>query len=282
MSPARSAGLVDTHCHIQSAGLSADDASRGERVTRGLWAEVSDLTADSTADAAYEAGVTRMICVGCDLDDSRLAIEFAGRRPDCWAAAGIHPHEAKDYQGGRKVPEFAALVEQPKVVAVGECGLDYHYEHSPRADQLKVLELQIELALTADKPLIFHVREAFDDFWTVLDGYKGQAIRGVLHSFTDSAANLSKALERGFYIGVNGIATFNKDPALTELYRSIPSDRLLLETDAPFLTPTPYRGTINEPKRLADVADFLARLRREDREGLAEATTKNARELFGI
>jgi TatD DNase family protein len=266
--------LVDTHCHIQSAGL-----SEGERVTRELWAK-SELSGDSMVDAAMKAGVTGLLCVGCDLEDSRLAIDFAKDHDGCWASIGIHPHEAQHYQGGRKVPEFAGLTTKPKVVAVGECGLDYYYEHSSKADQIIVLEFQIELALAADLPLIFHVREAFDDFWPVFDSYEG--IRGVVHSFTDSAENLAKALERGLYVGVNGIATFAKNPTQLEVYKSVPLDRLLLETDAPFLTPTPYRGTINEPKRLGAVADFLAELRGEDRARLAEATTENARQLFGI
>lgn len=270
--------LVDTHCHIQSAGV-----KRGERVTRELWAKAPELTAGSLAEAAQKAGVTRMICVGCDLDDSRLAVDFARGREGCWASAGIHPHEAKAYaphSEADRLIDFAALAQQPEVVAIGECGLDYYYEHSPKADQIKILEFQIDLALGAGKPLIFHVRESFDDFWPILDGYKG--IRGVVHSFTDSTNNLNKALERGLYVGVNGIATFARDPALAEAYKSIPPDRLLLETDAPFLTPTPYRGNINEPKRLNAVADFLARLRGEEREKLAAATTRNARTLFGI
>lgn len=270
--------LVDTHCHIQSAGL-----KRGERATRELWAKAPELTAASLAESAEKAGVTRMICVGCDLDDSRLAVDFARGRAGCRASVGIHPHEAKAYAAHSEADslvDFATLARQPEVVAIGECGLDYYYEHSPKADQIKILEFQIDLALGAGKSLIFHVRESFDDFWPIIDGYKG--IRGVVHSFTDSAGNLNKALERGLYIGVNGIATFAKDPTLAETYKSIPSDRLLLETDAPFLTPTPYRGNINEPKRLNAVADFLARLRGEEREELAAATTKNARTLFGI
>jgi TatD DNase family protein len=270
--------LVDTHCHIQSAGV-----KRGERVTRELWAKAPELTAAGLAEAARKAGVTRMICVGCDLEDSRLAVDFARGRAGCRASAGIHPHEAKAYtsrSGAGSLADFAALARQPEVAAIGECGLDYYYGHSPKADQIKILEFQIGLALDTGKPLIFHVREAFDDFWPILDGYEG--VRGVVHSFTDSSANLDKALERGLYVGVNGIATFAKNPALAEAYKSIPADRLLLETDAPFLTPTPYRGNINEPKRLNAVADFLAGLRGEEREELAVATTKNARELFGI
>jgi TatD DNase family protein len=271
--------LVDTHCHIQSIGQ-----AEGERVTRELWAKAKakaeDLTADKVVADAAAAGVTRIVCVGCDLYDSRLAVDFVQKRQNCWASVGIHPHEALHYQGGRKVPEFAALASRPKVVAIGECGLDYYYEHSPKTDQLKVLEFQIELALAADLPLIFHVREAFDDFWLVLDGYSD--VRGVLHSYTDSAANLAKAMERGLYVGVNGIATFTKDQAQLDVYRSIPSDRLLLETDAPFLTPQPHRGRTNEPKHVVDVANFLAELRGQRLEDLAAATTANARKLFGI
>jgi TatD DNase family protein len=270
--------LVDTHCHIQSAGL----GSGGERLTRELWAKSSGLTGDGMVDTASEAGVTRMICVGCDLEDSRLAIDFAGRHESCYASAGIHPHEAKDYLDEGRQQKFAALTAGPKVMAIGECGLDYHYGHSSKDDQLKVLKFQIELALNAGLPLIFHVREAFDDFWPLFDEYAGSGIRGVVHSFTDSAANMDKALERGLYVGVNGIATFAKNPDQVAVYRSLPSDRMVLETDAPFLTPTPYRGTINEPKRLGAVADFLADLRGEELSYLAATTTRNARELFGI
>jgi TatD DNase family protein len=266
--------LVDTHCHIQSVGQ-----SRGEPVTRELWAK-SGLEADTVISKAAEQGVTRLICVGCDVADSRLAVDFAGNHEQCWASVGIHPHEAKHHQTGEKLSELAALATKPKVVAIGECGLDFYYDHSPKADQVKALEFQLELAQGANLPLIFHVREAFDDFWPILDNFKD--IQGVVHSFTDSAENLGRALDRGLYIGVNGIATFAKNPAQLEVYKSIPLGRLLLETDAPFLTPHPHRGSINEPQRIADIATFLARLRGETKEELAQATTHNARQLFGI
>jgi len=231
--------------------------------------------------AAAEAGVTRLLCVGCDLQDSRLALEFVQDRERCWASIGIHPHEAQHFAGQPdKLAEFAALADDPKAVAIGECGFDFYYDHSPRDAQAEVLRFQIALALKHDKPLIFHVREAFDEFWPLFDGYDG--VRGVLHSFTDSAENLAKALERGLYVGVNGIATFAKNPAQAEVYKTVPIDRLLLETDAPFLTPVPHRGTINEPKRLSAVAEFLADLRGEDRQRLAGQTTDNARKLFNL
>jgi len=270
--------LVDTHCHIQSAGL-----SRGERSTRELWAKAGDLTTETIVSQAVANGVTRMVCVGCDLEDSRLAIEFAAQHDQSWASIGIHPHEAALHTD--KLETFAELVTQPKVVAIGECGLDYFYEHSPREAQIAVLKFQLELAVSAGLPLIFHVRQAFDDFWPIFDAVQATSatkIRGVLHSFTDSQANLDRAVECGLFIGVNGIATFAKDPEQIAMYQAIPVDHLLLETDAPFLTPAPFRGTINEPKQIKTVAEFLSGLRNEPLEGLAAHTTNNARALFDI
>ncbi len=198
--------LVDTHCNIQSAGRSI-----GEKDTRELWAKAPDRLPDDIIDKAVGTGVNRMICVGCSLEDSELAVDSVQERPECWASIGIHPHEAAGYAGQAGLLEqFAGLAVRSKVVAVGECGLDYFYEHSPKAAQLEVLRFQIELALRHDLPVIFHVRDALDDFWPVFDSYNG--IRGVLHSFTDTRANLAKAIERGLFIGVNGIATFAKSP----------------------------------------------------------------------
>jgi TatD DNase family protein len=267
--------LVDTHCHIQSVGQ-----TQGERITRELWAKAPELTADKVIASATQQGVTRLVCVGCDLPDSQLAIDFVKNKAGCWASIGIHPHEARYYLSSEKLSEFAALAAEPKVVAIGECGFDFYYNHSPKAAQVKVLEFQLELAQTVGLPLIFHVREAFDDFWPVFDNYKG--LRGILHSYTDSSVNLAKAMERGLYIGVNGIATFAKNPDQLAVYESIPPNKLVLETDAPFLTPHPHRGSINEPKRIAEVAKFLAELRGEKLADLAAATTSNARKLFGI
>jgi TatD DNase family protein len=266
--------LVDTHCHIQSAGL-----TQGERTTRELWAKAPELTADQLVANAVEAGVTKMICVGCDLEDSRLAVEFVQERPECWASIGIHPHEAAQHTDN--FAEFVALAGRPKVVAIGECGLDYFYEHSPRNQQIQLLEQQLQLAADRSLPVIFHVREAFDDFWPIFANFEGH-IRGVLHSFTDSAANMEKAVGKGLSIGVNGIATFTKDPKQLETYKNLPLDHLLLETDAPFLTPVPFRGTINEPKQISTVAAFLAELRQIPLTELATATSQNACTLFDI
>lgn len=268
--------LVDTHCHIQSI-----EAENGERTTLELWAKAEDLIADDVLSNATQAGVHKMVCVGCDLEDSRLAVEFVKGHENCYASIGIHPHEAQHYAGKPDLlQEFAQLAETQKVVSVGECGFDFYYNHSPKDAQTEVLKFQLELAQKHNLPLIFHVREAFDDFWPVYDSYTG--LRGVLHSFTDTKQNLDKAIERGLYIGVNGIATFTKNPEQLEVYRSIPLTNLLLETDAPFLTPTPYRGSINEPKNVRVVAEFVAKLRGESLEDIAAATTHNAHTLFGL
>lgn len=268
--------FVDTHCHIQSVGLSA-----GEVHTRELWAKAKDLTTDNVIQAAVAAGVTRFVLVGCTLDDSRLAIDISQNYQETWASIGLHPHEAKLYDGNiDQLSQFTALAIKPKVVAVGECGLDYFYLHSPKKAQQSILRTQIELALEHQLPLIFHIREAFDDFWPIFDSYHG--IRGVVHSFSDSLQNLDKVIERGLSIGVNGIATFAKSETQINVYRRIPRQHLLLETDAPFLTPVPYRGKINTPERVVTIAEFLSHLRGEELGQLAEATTANARTLFSI
>jgi TatD DNase family protein len=269
-------GLVDTHCHIQSIGREA-----GERGTRQLWSKAPELSAGQVIADAAAAGVTRLVCVGCDLEDSQLAVDFVQAKQNCWASVGIHPHEAKHLADqDDKLDEFAQLASQPKVVAIGECGLDYYYQHSPKDAQLKVLKFQIELAQKYDLPIIFHVREAFDDFWPVFDSYSG--LRGVVHSFTDSAENMRRAIDRDLYVGINGIATFTKSEQQLAVYREVPLEKLLLETDAPFLAPAPHRGRVNQPAQVATVADFLAKLRGEDLAALARATTTNARQLFGL
>jgi TatD DNase family protein len=268
--------LVDTHCHIQSIG-----ASLGQRTTSEKWALAPELTPEGVIKAAVDHGVTRLICVGCDLADSQLAVDFVADKPDCYASIGLHPHEAVNYAAKEKqLSAFAALIDRPKVVAIGECGLDYFYEHSPKNDQLAVLDFQLSLAKERNLPVIFHVREAYEDFWPIFDKYPG--LRGVLHSFTDSQANLARAIDRGLYIGVNGIATFTRKPEQIDMFSRIPMDNLVLETDAPYLTPAPFRGNINEPMRVGTVADFLAKFRGIDRAILASKTTVNAMTLFGI
>jgi TatD DNase family protein len=250
--------LVDTHCHIHS-----DDYP---------------LSPDEVIENARRVGVNRLLCVGTSVADSKQAISFVANHPGCWASIGIHPHEA---QKDRELfKEFASLVGTSKVVAVGECGLDYFYNHAPKKEQVTALRFQIELALEYDLPLIFHVRDAFDDFRLVIGEYHG--IRGVLHSFTDTQQHLEWALAEGLYIGMNGIMTFTKKDWQLELARSIPLERIVLETDAPYLTPAPKRGNINEPANVQLVGEFLAKLRKESYDDFAQTTTQNAINLFSL
>lgn len=264
--------LVDTHCHIHEAG-------HGQGPVHDKWRK-ADITPRSLAEAARHEGVTQLICVGCTLQDSRVATEFVVTEQSCWASVGIHPHETEAHNNTATLSQLAELATKPKVVAIGECGLDYFYTHSSPKDQREVLEFQLQLARDHDLPVIFHVREAFDDFWPIFDNFPG--LRGVLHSFTDTEAHMQRALTNGLYLGVNGIATFTKDDQQRAVFRRIPLQQLLLETDAPFLTPAPVRGTINQPKNVTYITQFLAELRSESVAQIATATTRNARKLFGL
>jgi len=275
--------IFDTHCHIQEiVGPESEH-------TRQKWHKGGVADPDTVIADARHAGVTRMVCVGCDVDDSALAVDFVQSRDNLWASIGIHPHEAQRYvDDPEALQRFRELATQPKVVAVGEFGLDYFYEHSPKAAQLKILRFQLQLALEHALPMIFHIREAFDDFWPVFDEYAAQAkqkgtdFRGVVHSFTASSAVLEQALSRGLYIGLNGIMTFTKDTTQLAAAKAVPLDRMVIETDAPYLTPSPYRGNICEPKHARTTVAFVAQLQDVQPEALAARTTENACRLFNL
>jgi TatD DNase family protein len=268
--------LTDTHCHIHEAWKSVN----GDDPTAKLWDKAGRPDPDDIIARAQADGVTKMMCVGTTLPDSQLAVDFVQGRDMCRASIGIHPHEAKDYAGNpEKLAAFATLATKPGVVAIGECGLDYFYNHSNKEDQAVVLRFQIELALKHDLPMIFHVREAFDDFWPIFDEYTG--IRGVIHSFSADLPALQKILSRGLYVGLNGIMTFTKHAKQLDAAKAVPQGSMLLETDAPFLTPQPFRASICEPRHVRVTAAFLAELRDESLEDLATVTTQNAHRLFG-
>ncbi|MGF7229395.1 MAG: TatD family hydrolase [Candidatus Saccharibacteria bacterium] len=269
--------LFDTHCHIHESQVSVDDND----ATRKLWAKLGNPSVDVLVANARAQNVTHMMCVGCTLADSRRAIEVVAERENMWASIGIHPHEAQAHLGQvGALEQFAQLATAKKVKAIGECGLDYFYEHSPKEAQVKVLRFQLELAQKQGLPLIFHVRDAFDDFWPIFDEYPG--LTGVIHSFTATEKELAEVLKRGLYVGLNGIMTFTKSAAQLAAAKAVPLDKLVLETDAPFLTPEPYRGTICEPKYVRVTAEFLAKLRSEPLATLADATTHNAHVLFDL
>ena len=248
--------LIDTHCHIHEADYALD---REETIVH-----------------AHQVGVAELLCVGTSEESSRLAIEFAESHEAIFATIGVHPHDTKD---GYDVIEALAGTSK-KIVAVGEIGLDYFYTHSPKETQIQALKNQIAVALRHNLPIVFHVREAFEDFWPIFDSFEG--IRGVLHSFTGTQRELEEALERGLYIGVNGISTFTKDETQKVMFDAIPLDKLLLETDAPFLTPNPFRGKVNEPAYVVKVAEYHADRRGIPVDEIAKATTTNAHALFAF
>ncbi len=249
--------LIDSHCHIHD--LKFFPEGREEAYLRSIAAGVG------------------LICVGTDQADSRAAVEFVSTREGAWAVVGVHPHDTKD-----GIDDIGVLLkEKPaKVVGIGEIGLDYFYDHSPRDVQIAALEQQLQWALDYNLPVSFHVREAFDDFWPIFHNFPG--VRGVLHSFTDSQTNVEKAFENGLFIGVNGISTFTKSLEQQQMYAQIPLEKLLLETDAPFLTPAPFRGKINEPCYVERVAEHTATLRDVSTDEVAAVTTDNAKRLFDI
>lgn len=270
--------LTDTHCHIHDL-VAYEQTDNNE--TRARWLKAGKPDPDEMIEAALDKGVTRLICVGTDVEDSRCATRFVQERENCWATIGIHPHEATKFVSDNNAQEeFASLANHPKVVAVGECGLDYFYNHSPKVDQVTMLRLQLELAQKNDLPLVFHVREAFDDFWAIFDEYKG--LRGVVHSFSATQKELVQILKRNLYVGLNGIMTFTKSVEQLNAAKALPLQKILLETDAPFLTPHPFRGTICKPEHVRVTAEFLSELRGEPLESLAAATTQNAKDLFKI
>ena len=257
--------LTDTHCHLQFDRL----VSRTDEVLKN----------------AQAASVTRFICVGTNVDDSQKAVDIAATHPNVWATVGAHPHGAKDFfEQENHTARLKDLLTKPKVVAVGEIGLDFYKNYSPKAEQEKLLRLQIEIGALTGLPFVFHIREAWDEFWPIVDSYQSASrrMRGVVHSFSAHPEQLDQTLARGLYVGLNGIMTFTGDKLQREAAKLIPKNRLILETDAPFLAPTPHRGQPCEPKHIRDIAEFLAGLRGEQIEELASFSTKNARELFGI
>jgi len=269
--------FVDTHCHIQDAQLHDDPHDAVQK----KWHQAGNpRPADIIKEAAHH-GVTRLICVGCTTGESQRAVSLAAVEPNVWASIGIHPHEAQAHLDEPEMLEtFKELVKEPRIVAIGECGLDYFYHHSPPEAQKKILHFQLELAQKYQLPVIFHVREAFEDFWPIFDEYRG--IRGVIHSFTATTKELQEILKRGLYVGLNGIMTFTKNTEQLEAAKAVPLERMLLETDAPFLTPEPHRGSIGVPKHVRTTGEFLAELRGESLATLAAKTTHNAQLLFDI
>ncbi len=246
---------VDSHCHLQLAG------------------------GDELVERAHEAGVEWMVCVGTDAATSEAAFSLASRHPTVHPTAGLHPHDASKLTAEREMVERLARTDA--CVAIGECGFDFYYEHSPRDAQEAAFRWQIGLAKELGKPLVIHARDAWPDTFRVLDD-EGVPERTVFHCFTGGPEEARAALDRGCALSFSGIVSFKNAEDLRDAARLTPADHLLIETDAPFLTPEPHRGKPNEPAYVVAVGEALARARGEAPDEIAAVTRANAARVFGI
>jgi TatD DNase family protein len=258
--------LIDTHAHIHFDEYKDD--------------------LDVIISNAKKNDVKKIITVGTDEQNSKQALEFCYNNDfdgvEVFASAGIHPHDS--VSGDDSLLTIKELVVDggysDKLVAIGECGLDYYRNNSPKKDQIKSLEFQLQLASDCNLPLIFHVRDAWDDFFGVMSNFRN--IRGVIHSFTGAKKEVELASDYNLYFGLNGIMTFTKLQEQLDAAKYIAHNKLLLETDCPFLSPEPLRGKRNEPANVKFIAEFLAKLRGLSYSEICEQTTTNAFTLFGL
>jgi TatD DNase family protein len=249
--------LVDTHCHLDDSKF---DDDREQAIERAL-----------------AAGVGRMMAIGTGNGppDLEVAVRLAERYDFIYATLGVHPHDASKATE-ETFARLRELARHPKVLAIGEIGLDYHYDFSPRDVQRKIFDRQLAIAAEAGKPIVIHTREAWDD---TLAQVPSLPHGGIMHCFTGDAAQARQALDRGFHLGFGGVLTFPKAEGLREAARMAPGDRVLLETDCPYLAPVPYRGKRNEPAFVVETARRLAEVRGTTPEKLGELTTRNFESL---
>jgi len=256
--------MIDTHCHL---------------TYRPLMDQV-----DAVLDRARQAGVDRMITVATSLTDARLAVELAGRFDHVYATAGIHPHEAgHQSEQTEAMAQLRQLAADPKVVAIGEMGLDRHYVDPPMSQQRRVFGWQLEAASTTTKPVIIHNRQATDDVLAMIGDSGIGGDRFVFHCFSGDDADLDAILDIGAMVSFTGIVTFKNAKALAACAKRVPMDRLMLETDAPYLTPEPHRKVRpNEPCYVLDVARFMATQRHMDEAELILNVDQNAQRFFSL
>lgn len=247
--------LVDTHTHLNFPDY---DEDREEVIKRAL-----------------DAGIDWAIVVGTDLRTSKQAVDLAQKHDNIYAAVGVHPHDAKNFDE-ESPAEFKKLCQHPKTVAVGEIGLDFYRELSAGEIQREVFRRFIRLAKEVELPIILHVREAYEEVLSILEG---EEVRGVFHCFSGDVLIAKAAMERGFYISLTGTVTF-KDSKAEEVLKSLPMERLLLETDCPYLTPEPYRGRRNEPAYLRYIAERAAQVKGLPLKEVGRVTSGNAEKLF--
>ena len=252
---------IDAHAHLDDPQLS----SREEEII----------------ESAKSAGVGVIVNASSDLPSSRSSVALAARRKEVYAVIGVHPHEAKTYTAEAE-KELISLSKEKKVVAFGEIGLDYHYDLSPRETQKEILEREIAVAEALSLPVVFHVREAYEDFNAILERNKSRLKKGILLHCYGGSAELAKYYSKHFdaYFSFGGVLTFAKRKE--EVLAEIPAERLLLETDCPYMTPVPFRGTPNEPKHIPLVAAKMAELTGRTQEEIEKITTENALRFYSI
>lgn len=247
--------MIDSHCHLEMFGE-----------------EVSEVI-----KRASDAGITNIITIASDIESLDKVIEIANKYPMVYATVGIHPHDAKDWNRDIRIRIFE-LSRHPKVIAIGEIGLDYHYKNSPKEIQQKVFMEQIEISKEIGLPVVIHSRDAFDDTIGIL---KDSGVKdGVMHCFSGNVSQAKKAIDFGFFISISGVVTFKNSKIIKEVARFIPDEYLLIETDAPYLAPEPMRGTRNEPAFLRFTAKALAEIREVKEEDIDRITTLNTKRLF--
>ena len=252
--------MIDSHAHLDDARFNAD---REQVLAR-----------------ARAGGVELVINIGADLESSRQSVALAEAHPCVYAAVGVHPHDALSLDDAA-LAMLRGWAQHPRVAAIGEIGLDYYRDLSPRAAQQAAFERQLALAAELGKPVVVHDREADEDLVAILDGWAGR-LRGVLHCFSGDAALAARVVDWDWYIGVDGPVTFQNARRLPDVVRDVPLSRLLLETDSPYLTPHPYRGRRNEPAYLVWVAEAVAKLKGLSLAEVERVTSQNARDLFGL
>jgi len=256
--------MIDTHAHVHDRGYDDDR--------------------DAVLARAREAGVGRIVTVGCDIDDSRRALEVAEMH-DLLATIGIHPHEAGAAPADIAAAFDALRAQAPaRVVGIGETGLDYYYDHSPHDAQARVLRAQLDYARERALPVVFHQRDAYDDFVAILrERWDGAKQRGVIHCFTGDATQARTFVhEFGMRLGIGGVVTFKNAEPLREAVRAVGLEALVLETDCPYLAPIPHRGKRNEPAYVTDTAAVVARVLERSVADVSAVTTRNAHALFGL
>lgn len=256
--------MIDSHCHLDDPRYASDLQQVLER--------------------ARAAGLRGMVSIGCDMATSEAAVAVAGQEPDVWATVGFHPHDSKDLSP-HEMDRLRDLARNPRVRAIGEIGLDYHYDHSPRDIQRARFADQLELARQSGLPVVVHSRSAFDDTFSIL----GEAAlppvmkyAGVLHCFSGGIEEARRALDLGFAISVAGPVTYPASAALRDAVRYIPLDALLVETDAPYLAPQAFRGKRNEPAFVTATVSYIAELRGTTPDLVGSMTAANAAALFGL